>query len=89
MSKEQVKDGWRRYAQKAGLKMNDDEIILDMLAEGILKNRASYGFNLCPCKVSSGKKEEDIKHICPCNFKEHDVWETQGRCWCGLFLKKE
>jgi ferredoxin-thioredoxin reductase catalytic subunit len=43
---------------------------------------------LCPCRLRDGSRERDLELLCPCNFKHHDTWRNEGRCWCGLFVRE-
>lgn len=80
---------WERFSDKsAEFKLNPDKNLVNMVAEGVLGNEKKTGLKLCPCRVSDGTREGDLKLICPCNFKIHTTWNTQGRCWCGLFVKR-
>jgi len=89
MDKDELIKIWERFADKsAEFKLNPDRNMVNMVAEGVLGNEKKSGLKLCPCRVSDGTREGDLKLICPCNFKIHTTWSTQGRCWCGLFLKR-
>lgn len=80
---------WKEFEGRGdGFELNPDEEMVQMLLEGVLANEKQKGLKLCPCRVSDGTKEHDLALICPCNFKTHQTWSTQNRCWCGLFVKK-
>ncbi len=57
-----------------------------MLAAGVLANERRYGLRYCPCRMITGRREEDLKLICPCNFKIQKTWREGGE-WCSLFVK--
>ncbi|HLC87104.1 MAG TPA: ferredoxin-thioredoxin reductase catalytic domain-containing protein [Candidatus Nanoarchaeia archaeon] len=57
------------------------------LAEGVLNNEKNQGLKYCPCRITTGDYEEDLRLICPCNFKIQKVWKEKGECWCSLFVK--
>lgn len=88
MSKDELKKVWERFAQNKDFVLNPDQNHVDAVADGVLVNKQKYGLGLCPCRVRDGSRETDLKLICPCNFKTQEVWQKQGRCWCGLFVKK-
>ena len=52
----------------------DRERTLELL-EGLLINKDRYGYMACPCRLSDGKKEEDLDIICPCDYRDQDVSE--------------
>jgi ferredoxin-thioredoxin reductase catalytic subunit len=88
VDKETLKKAWERFTEGKDFKLNPDANHVDIVADGVLKNKAAYGMTLCPCRLRDGTKERDLELVCPCKFKTHSTWETQGRCWCGLFVKR-
>ncbi len=58
-----------------------------MLAEGVLNNEQKRGLKYFPCRLITGRKDEDLKLICPCNFQIQKTWIENGECWCSLFVK--
>jgi ferredoxin-thioredoxin reductase catalytic subunit len=88
MDEYQLIKAWGRFTEGKDFKLNPDNAHVEMVAEGVLKNRKEYGLGLCPCRLSDGTKERDMELICPCKFKTHRTWESEGRCWCGLFVKR-
>ena len=90
MNEEEVKEVWRKFADNnEDFILNPDEKLVNMVAKGVLENEKKYGLKLCPCRLRDGKRETDLQLICPCNFKAQEVWTKEGRCWCGLFIKKD
>jgi ferredoxin-thioredoxin reductase catalytic subunit len=59
-----------------------------LLAQGVLNNEKKHHLKFCPCRMTSGKQQEDFKLICPCNFFIQKTWKEKGECWCGLYVKK-
>ena len=57
---------FKRVAEKKGWKVTSDKELLLSFAEGLIKNKEKYGIPLCPCRLSTGKKEVDRLIICPC-----------------------
>jgi len=79
---------WGEFSKDNDLKLNPETQIVDTVVEGVLANEKQYGLKLCPCRLRDGSRARDIALICPCNFKTHETWKTQDRCWCGLFVKR-
>jgi len=86
---------WKEFAAKQKdspnekFKLNPDMEKVRLLAKGVLDNQKNYGFRYCPCRLTTGRREEDIKLICPCHFKIQKVWKEKGECWCGLFVREQ
>jgi ferredoxin-thioredoxin reductase catalytic chain len=76
----------KEYAEKSGLKLNQDEKIVERIIEILARNEIKYGFRYCPCRRVSGNLEEDRLKICPCFWHKEEI-EKDGRCHCGLFVK--
>lgn len=89
MDKEGLYKIWAKFTEGKDFKQNPDTKMTDMIAEGLLENEKLYGLRLCPCRLRDGTRERDLELICPCKFKTHSTWESQGRCWCGLFVKRQ
>jgi ferredoxin-thioredoxin reductase catalytic chain len=89
MNKDELRRVWERFAENKDFMLNPDEKHVDMLAEGILANEKKFGLKLCPCRLRDGTRETDLSLICPCNFKAQETWSKEGRCWCGLFVKRK
>jgi len=88
MNKEGLIKIWQDFADRRGFILNPDRKIVEMFADGILKNEVKYGFKLCPCRATM-PREKYAEILCPCNFLEHDRWKREGKCFCGLFFKKD
>ncbi len=65
----------------------DRQMVFDILG-GLIENRRRYGYMSCPCRLGSGKREEDKDIICPCVYRAPDV-EEFGSCYCNLYVSKE
>ena len=89
MDKEHMIKVWKKFTEGKDFILNPDEKFVSALADGELKNKETYGFTLCPCRLRDGTRETDLGLLCPCNFKIQPNWEKIGRCWCGLFVKRE
>ncbi|MCK5022554.1 MAG: ferredoxin:thioredoxin reductase [Candidatus Aenigmarchaeota archaeon] len=88
MNEDDLKRVWKKFAENNDFVLNPDEKLVDMVAKGVLANEEKHGLKLCPCRLRDGTKETDLTLICPCNFKVQEIWAKEGRCWCGLFVKK-
>lgn len=73
--------------EKSGYRLNPDVEFTKNLIRGILKNEQRYGYGSCPCRLASGRKEEDIDIICPCDYRDPDI-EEFGSCYCSLYVNE-
>lgn len=69
--------------------LNPDGEHVGGVIDGVLENEKKCGLKLCPCRLRDGTMQRDLEIICPCNFKAQDTWKSEGRCWCGLFVKRQ
>lgn len=88
MNKEELRRAWERFTEENDFMLNPDKSLVDMVIDGVLENEKEHGLKLCPCRLRDGTKQGDLELICPCNFKIQSVWKNEGRCWCGLFVKR-
>ncbi len=72
---------------KSGYRLNPDIDFTKNLIHGLLKNEKRYGYGACPCRLASGKKEEDLDIICPCDYRDQDLAEY-GACYCALYVNE-
>ena len=79
---------FKEFSEGHEFELNPDESHLNMVLDGVLTNEKNVGLKYCPCQLRSGDFEEDLKLLCPCNFKMQETYRNEGRCWCGLFTKK-
>jgi ferredoxin-thioredoxin reductase catalytic chain len=86
--KEQI-EIWQRFVVQfpEKLKLQPDTEKVMLLAKGVLSNKKRKGFGYCPCRITSGVRSEDLKLLCPCNFRIQETWKEKGECWCSLFVK--
>jgi ferredoxin-thioredoxin reductase catalytic subunit/rubredoxin len=73
---------------KRGYFLNHDETFTLDLVESLLTNEKRFGYQACPCRLATGKREEDLDIICPCAYRDSDVAEF-GTCFCGLYTSKK
>jgi len=77
-----------REAEAGGYHLNPDVSFTKDLIQGLLINERRYGYWACPCRLASGKREEDLDIICPCDYRDADLNEY-GACYCGLYVSRE
>lgn len=80
---------WDKFTAGKDFQLNPDVKHVGLIYKGLMENQKKYGMKLCPCRLRDGTKETDLKLICPCNFKAQEIWKSEGRCWCGLFVKRK
>jgi ferredoxin-thioredoxin reductase catalytic subunit len=88
MNREELIRCWEVFTEKNDFKLNLDKSHVELVIEGLLANEKACGLKLCPCRLRDETRERDLALICPCNFKTHETWIKEGRCWCGLFVKR-
>lgn len=72
-------------AAAGGYKLNPDEEFLEGLVEGLLSNKERYGIESCPCRLLTGKPEDNLDIVCPCVYRDDDLAEY-GACYCALYV---
>ncbi len=75
----------KKEVHDGGYRLNPDEDFTKNLVRGLLKNEQRYGYRACPCRLASGKREEDLDIICPCDYRDPDLAEF-GACYCALYV---
>ena len=78
----------KKEAESGGYFLNPDAGFTKNLVRGLLKNEQRYGYRACPCRLASGKKEEDLDIICPCDYRDPDLNDF-GACYCALYVNEE
>ncbi len=77
-----------KYAESKGYHLNPDTEFTKELVKGLLVNQERYGYWACPCRLASGKREEDKDIICPCVYRDPDL-EEYGACYCALYVTED
>ncbi|WP_136795269.1 ferredoxin-thioredoxin reductase catalytic domain-containing protein [Desulfosediminicola ganghwensis] len=77
----------KKTNEPKGYFFNRDRKITMELLEGLLTNKARYGYMCCPCRMAQEDVEKDRDIICPCDYREDDVQEF-GSCYCGLYVSR-
>ena len=68
-------DKLKKEAESGGYHLNPDAEMTRALVKGLLTNEKRYGYQACPCRLASGRKEEDLDIVCPCDYRDADVVE--------------
>ena len=88
MDKQQLYEMLKKVQEPKGYFFNNDREKVFELLQGLLVNKARYGFMVCPCRLASGDREKDRDIICPCEYRTPDV-KDYGTCYCSLYVSKE
>jgi len=75
-------------AESSGYHLNKNTDFVTDLVKGLIVNERRYGYQVCPCRLATGKKEDDLDIICPCDYRDPDLSEY-GTCYCGLYVSQE
>ena len=75
-------------AKLAGYRLNPDEEFAKDLVKSLIINEKRYNYRACPCRLASGKKNEDLDIICPCDYRDADV-DEYGACYCALYVSQD
>ena len=54
-----------RDAEQGGYRINPDAAFTKALVRGLLVNKGRYGYTSCPCRLSTGRKADDLDIVCP------------------------
>lgn len=88
----ETKEGMSEYIKTIceinGYILNKDAITYNDLVEGLVENKKSYGYQSCPCRLATGKKELDRDLMCPCDYAPRDI-EEFGACYCNLYMRQD
>jgi ferredoxin-thioredoxin reductase catalytic subunit len=74
-----------REAEGAGYHLNPDVEFTKELIKSLIINERRYGYWACPCRLASGKKQDDLDIICPCDYRDPDL-NQYGVCYCALYV---
>jgi ferredoxin-thioredoxin reductase catalytic subunit len=79
-----------KFAEGNEFQVNPDQEKVETLLEGIFNCEKNHGMKFCPCRLTTKNFEEDLKLVCPCNFRIHETYKhkVDGECWCGLFRRR-
>lgn len=77
-----------REAAEGGYNLNPDSAFTRQLVESLVINIDRYGYASCPCRLASGRREDDLDIICPCDYRDPDL-DQYGACYCALYVSDE
>lgn len=75
----------KKDGEGAGYYLNPDTPFTKDLVKSLLVNQERYHYMACPCRLASGKKEDDLDIICPCDYRDPDLSDYDA-CYCGLYV---
>jgi len=78
----------KKEAEQNGYYLNPDIDFTKQLVKSLLVNEKRYGYWACPCRLASGKKEDDLDIICPCDYRDADLVDY-GTCFCALYVSSD
>ena len=87
MKPEELYETLKKIQEPKGYFFNKDKGRVMELLQGLLTNKARYGYMACPCRLASGERENDRDIICPCVYREPDVEEFES-CYCNLYVSQ-
>jgi len=90
-SEEDIEKAYRKIksdAESYGYNLNPEEDFTRSLVKGLVINTGRYGYQSCPCRLSTAKIEEDRDIICPCDYRDADL-NDYGACYCGLYVDRD
>lgn len=77
-----------REAEESGYHLNPDGEFTKELIQGLLTNEKRHGYWVCPCRLGTGVKQEDLDIICPCDYRDADL-NQYGTCYCALYISED
>jgi ferredoxin-thioredoxin reductase catalytic subunit len=81
-------DKLKKDTEAGGYHLNPDIDFTKKLVRGLIVNEDRYGYQACPCRISSGIKQEDLDIVCPCDYRDPDL-DEYGTCYCALYVSQD
>lgn len=78
----------KKETEAAGYHLNPDVEFTKDLVRSLIVNQHRYGYQACPCRLSTGMKQDDLDIICPCDYRDKDI-DEYGSCYCGLYVSED
>jgi ferredoxin-thioredoxin reductase catalytic chain len=85
---EALRNKLHEEAEAGGYHLNPDADFTRDLVTGLIVNERRYGYPVCPCRLASGVKAEDLDIICPCDYRDPDLADY-GMCYCALYVSQD
>ncbi len=91
LDKVDFRNAIEKFSEGNQFQVNPDQEKVETLLEGIFNCEKNHGMKYCPCRLITKNSEEDLKLVCPCNFRIHETYKDKedGECWCGLFIRRQ
>ena len=91
MTKVDFREAIERFTEGNDFQVSPDNEKVNTLLEGIFSGEKNHGMKYCPCRLIAKNFGEDLKLVCPCNFRIHETYKDRenGECWCGLFVRRK
>ncbi|MBY8986310.1 MAG: ferredoxin:thioredoxin reductase [Candidatus Lokiarchaeota archaeon] len=88
----ETKEGMRLYvsqvAEKNNWILNEEKGTFEDLIDGLVDNKINLGYQSCPCRLASGKRDLDRDLICPCDYAALDIKDYLA-CYCNLYMSPD
>ena len=84
-----LKEYMSPFVERLGYKFNDDEGFVNMVLESEIELLDREGDVWCPCRIRPPEVKEHPKYACPCIPFYLDEFGAVGKCWCGLFIRRD
>ncbi len=81
-----IRERLEAYAYGKNFHLNDDAGMANAVVKALVKSKAKFGHEYCPCRRPSGNVAKDREIVCPCAFHLEEL-ERDGHCHCYLFVK--
>ena len=76
-----------KEAEVTGYHLNPDVEFTKALVKSLIINERRYGYRACPCRLASGKQQDDLDIICPCDYRDPDLNDYDA-CYCALYVSE-
>ena len=87
--KQSLRFFYTRVVEPLGYKFTPDQELAEFLLEQEVKVEEDHDAPFCPCQGRTGKREHDMRIVCPCIPYHRRQFNAMRRCWCGLFVHKD
>lgn len=87
--KEFLRAHYAPLVDKLGYRFSSDEEMVGELLDAEVMLEKRFGSPFCPCQGRTGRREEDMRIVCPCIPFHREHFDAMRRCWCGLFVHKD
>jgi ferredoxin-thioredoxin reductase catalytic chain len=77
-----------KEAEASGYHLNPDIEFTKGLVKSLIINEHRYGYWSCPCRLSSGNRQDDLDIICPCDYRDPDL-NDYDVCYCALYVSEQ